>query len=354
MIGRAQSGSLLALLCVVFACGESSTGGGTQAAGGSAGTTAGGSGGTTAGAGGDGSGQAGTSGGQAGQGGGGGATAGSGGAGGAAAGSGGAVAGDGGGAGAAGAGGAEGVGCSGAALCWDFEEGAIPQGWQMIRPMDFTGTIGVDNSRPHGGSYSLHMAGLQGGTVGEAGGPKKSMQYTLPANFGPVMWGRAFVYTTPERPESHAGFFNARYPSPTSQDTSWEALDWYEVASYQQNYMSIWHPPEPPGFPEWVKVSDTPLTIDAWSCVEWYFDAANGAEANPADPRVWLDGTELGWPTEFTFDDSGTDKPTRPPMEKGENFTMIETGAYFYQGVTVPTDYWIDDLAIGPERIGCQ
>ncbi|HEX2879353.1 MAG TPA: hypothetical protein VHO25_07430 [Polyangiaceae bacterium] len=257
-------------------------------------------------------------------------------------------------AGQAGAGGATGVGCAGAALCWDFEEGAIPQGWGTdLRPMDFNGSISVDNSKPHGGTYSLHMADLSGGTVGQAGGPKKSMQFELPANFGPIMWGRAYVFTTPERPMSHAGFFNARYPRPNSQDTSWEALDWYEVASYMQNYMSIWHPPEPPGFPEWVKVSDTPLVIDAWTCVEWLFDAQNGAEPVPADPRVWLDGTELLWPTEFTFDNTGTDKPDRPLMEKGSNFTMIETGAWFYQGVTTPTDYWIDDLAIGPERIGC-
>lgn len=230
----------------------------------------------------------------------------------------------------------------------------MPQGWGTdLRPMDFNGSIAVDNSKPHGGTYSLHMADLSGGTVGQAGGPKKSMQYMLPANFGPVLWGRAYVFTTPERPLSHAGFFNARYPGPTSQG-AWETLDWYEVASYMQNYMSIWHPPEPPGFPEWVKVSDTPLVIDAWTCVEWLFDAANGNAALPADPQVWLDGTELLWPTEFTFDDSGTDKPDRPAMEKGTNFTMIETGTWFYQGVTTPTDYWIDDLAIGPERIGCE
>jgi hypothetical protein len=254
------------------------------------------------------------------------------------------------------------VGCAGAALCWDFEEGAIPTGWVMTRPMDFNGSIAVDNSKPHGGTFSLHMADLSGGVVAQAGGPKKSMQYWLPDNFGPVMWGRAYVYTTPEAPQSHAGFFNARYPIPngtaTSQDYCKGAppcvpMDWYEVASYQGNYMSIWHTPEPPGFPEWVKVSDTPLALDAWKCVEWQFDAANGAMPTPADPKVWLEGTELAWPMEFTFDNSGTDKPTRPTQEKGTNFTMIETGVVMYQGLVTVTNWWIDDLAIGPQRIGC-
>ncbi|HTM43677.1 MAG TPA: hypothetical protein VL137_01910 [Polyangiaceae bacterium] len=258
------------------------------------------------------------------------------------------------GAGGDGAGGSTGVGCAGAALCWDFEGGAIPQGWSMtLRTADYSGSIAVDMSKPKNGMYSLHMAGLTGGTVaGMDGGPKRSMQYTLPPNFGPVMWGRAFVYTSPEAPVSHAGFFNARYP--VSADTSWTALDWYEVAAYQQNYMSIWHTPEPPGFPEWVKKSDTPFVVNAWTCVEWLFDAQNGNATVAADPRVWLNGTELNWPTEFTFDNSGTDKPTPPAMVKGTNFTMIETGAWFYQGVVTPTDYWIDDLAIGPDRIGCN
>jgi hypothetical protein len=267
-------------------------------------------------------------------------------------------------AGSAGAGGSHGIACAGAALCWDFEEGAIPTGWVMLRPMDLNGELLVDDTRPHGGSgYSLHMKDLSGGTVGNAGGPKKSMQYWLPDNFGPVMWGRAFVYTTPEAPMSHAGLFNARFPQPHAAVTSMNwcngavpcvPMDWFEVASYQQNYMSIWHPPEPPGFPEWVKLSDTELVVDEWTCVEWFFDADNGAEPEAADPRVWLNGTELAWPTEFTFDDSGTDSPIRPATAKGLNFTMIETGVVMYQGLETVTNYWIDDLAIGTERIGCE
>jgi hypothetical protein len=166
------------------------------------------------------------------------------------------------------------------------------------------------------------------------------------------MWGRAFVYTTPARPVSHAGLFNARYPRPDSASTAMEDLDWYEVATYQEKYMSIWHPPEPPGFPEWVKVSDTLLVLDTWTCLEWLFDGANGQNAEAADPRVWLDGTELLWPEEFVF--SEPPGAAKPVMEKAENFTMIETGVVMYQGLTTPTSWWIDDLAIGPERIGCN
>ena len=41
-------------------------------------------------------------------------------------------------------------------------------------------------------------------------------------------------------------------------------LDWYEVATSAMNYVSIFHPPEPPGTPEWVQTSDTPLVLDNW------------------------------------------------------------------------------------------
>jgi hypothetical protein len=226
----------------------------------------------------------------------------------------------------------------------------MPDGFSNARD-EFTGQLLVDTSRAHGGSYALHAQGLQGGTPGQAGGPKKSVTYALPANFGPVLWGRAFVYTTPEAPMSHAGIFNARYPPKGSAAQAMADLDWYEVASYQEKYMAIWHPPEPPGFPEWVLLSDTSLVLDAWTCLEWLFDADNGAEPEAADPRVWLDGQELAWPDPFVY--SEPEGAERPTQHKADNFTMIETGVVMYQGLTTPTDWWIDDLAIGPERIGC-
>jgi hypothetical protein len=236
-------------------------------------------------------------------------------------------------------------------LCWDFEEGMIPNGWTTSRS-EFNGQLLVDSSRAHKGTYSLHAKDLSGGTVGQQGGPKKSIKYSLPANFGPTMWGRAFVYVTPARPASHAGLFNARYPRPNSTATDMGKLDWYEIATYQQNYITVWHPPEPPGFPEWVLLSGTPLTIDKWSCLEWLFDGANGGATEAAEPRAWLDGTEITWPTQFTFSDpDGAPKPVR---EKAQSFTMIETGVVMYQGLTQPTNWWIDDLAVGPKRIGCN
>jgi hypothetical protein len=243
-----------------------------------------------------------------------------------------------------------GTGCGATGtLCWDFEEGKLPAGWTPYRS-EYTGQLLVDDTRPHRGTFSLHAKDFKGGAEGAQGGPKKTMRFALAPAFGPVMWGRAFVYTTPARPLSHAGIFNARYPRPGSQATTIDALDWYEAATYMGTYMSIWHPPEPPGYPEAVQVSDTQLVLDDWACLEWLFDGDNGTAAEAAEPRMWLNGVELAWPSAFIYPTGAA----RPKHEKAQNFTVIEAGIYLYQGLPTVTNWWIDDLAVGKQRIGCN
>jgi hypothetical protein len=355
---RASSFHVLAVaVSALCACGPkavpgSASSGGAAGGGQSGASGVAGGGGAVAGGGGAGAGAAGAAGG--------GGVPASGGTAGAAAGAdGGAMANGGGGAGgggAAGAGGAGGAGgatvnagCKGAPLCWDFEEGKIPAGFTPWRTTPAsTGTLLVDDTRPFGGSkYSLHAKDLKGG-------PQLTLKYVLPANFGPVMWGRLRMYTTPTRPEAHAGFFNARYPKPGHPDDAPEnQLNWYEVASYQQSYMSIFHPPWPPGFPEDVQVSDTKLVLDQWTCVEWFFDGKNDADPTQAAlPKMWLDGTELAWPQHFTYSEPAGANP--PFRDKVGNFTVIELGIVTWQDVPTATSWWIDDVAIGTTRIGCQ
>ena len=244
-----------------------------------------------------------------------------------------------------------GTGCTGAGtLCWDFEEGHLPTGWTPYRNEFPTGTLLVDNTRPHHGTYSLHAKDFLGGTETTQGGPKHTMSYNLPPRFGPTLWGRAWVYMTPAVPMSHAGFFNARYPPIGMSGTAIDTLDWYEVATSGGKYVSIWHPPEPPGTPEAVQISDTAGVVDDWACVEWLFDAQNGAAAQAASPRVWLNGVELAWPTK-EISPTGVAAPTQ---DKAQSFTVLESGVYLYQGLTTVTNWWIDDLAVGPQRIGCD
>ena len=247
-------------------------------------------------------------------------------------------------------GGSTGSGCTApGTICWDFEEGALPTGWTAYRD-EFNGTLLVDTTKAHKGTHSLHAKDLMGGVEGQQGGPKKTIRYTLPANFGPVMWGRAWVYTT-AAPQSHSGLFNARYPRPNTTDTDIGKLDWYEIATYQAKYMGIWHVPEiPTGTPEWVKVSNMPVIVNDWTCWEWQFDGQNGTAAEAADPRIWINGVEQTWGQMFIYPPDAM----HPTQEKATNFSTLETGVYLYQGLPIATNTWIDELAVGKERIGCQ
>jgi hypothetical protein len=247
-----------------------------------------------------------------------------------------------------------GTGCSAAGtICWDFEEGKLPTGWTPYRNEFTTGSLLVDNTRAHGGMYALHAKDFTGGKEGTDGGPKHTIRYNLPADFGPVLWGRAWIYLSPATPMSHAGFFNARYPrpgAPAASATTISTLDWYEVATSGGDYVSIWHPPEPPGTPEAVQISTTPGVVGAWACVEWLFDGQNGTAPEAADPRVFLNGVEIAWPTMIVSPTGAA----RPVHEKAQSFTVLETGIYLYQGLTTVTNWWIDDLAVGKQRIGCE
>src|SRR5688500_6712571 len=120
--------------------------------------------------------------------------------------------------------------------------------------------------------------------------------------------------------------------------------------------MGIWHPPWPPGFPEAVYLSsDTKVVLDQWACLEWQFDAKNDADPmQAAEPRVWLDGTELAWPTKFGFSEPEGQSPTLPMRHKGTSFTMLEVGMTMWQPMDTPNNWWIDDLGVSPERIGCN
>jgi hypothetical protein len=97
--------------------------------------------------------------------------------------------------------------------------------------------------------------------------------------------------------------------------------------------------------------SATRMPVQRWACVEWHFDVAR------SEMQLWLDGTELG-------DMHVVDRPTTagsgclgnalngewlaPPA-----FTTLHLGWENYQTSSNDRNLWIDDVAIGTERMGC-
>jgi hypothetical protein len=245
---------------------------------------------------------------------------------------------------------ANGTGCKGATVCYDFEECATPQGWTVPNyPTDpgegnqGAGSILVDNVMPHSGKCSLHMKDFSGSQ------PQHAFIAALPANFGPVLWGRAFVFNT-ATPTQHGALLKTRYAIPNSAD-----VDWYEVGYELHNYDGIWHSPLPPsGLPEWVLQSNTTIVVNNWTCVEWLFDAQNGAEAQAADPRIWQDGVEVTFKPGFEYDLTNTKGLPRPVTPKASDFVGIEVGLTMYHDIDEKTNIYLDDLAFGNQRVGCN
>ena len=259
--------------------------------------------------------------------------------------------GTGGGAGSAGAAGAVGTGCKGATVCYDFEECmATPAGWTVPNyPTDpgegnqGAGSLLVDKDKAHGGMCSLHMKDFSGEQ------PQHALLAKLPPSFGPVLWGRAWVFNT-AAPTEHGALIKLRYTVPNSTD-----VDWYEVGYEKQNYDGIWHSPLPPsGLPEWVLRSNTTIVLNAWTCVEWLFDTQNDGKPEAADPRIWADGQEVTFQPGFEYDLTNTKGLPRPVTPKGTDFVEMEVGLTMYHAIDTKTNIYMDDLAFGKQRIGCN
>jgi hypothetical protein len=196
--------------------------------------------------------------------------------------------------------------------------------------------------KAHGGKCSLHMKDFSGDQ------PQHALLADLPKGFGPVLWGRAWMFNT-GAPTEHGALIKTRYAIPNSPD-----VDWYEVGYEKQNYDGIWHSPLPPsGLPEWVLQSNTTILINNWTCVEWLFDTQNGAAPEAADPRIWQDGVEVTFKPGFEYDLTNTKGLPRPTTPKGSDFVGIEVGLTMYHAIDTKMNFYMDDLALGKERIGC-
>jgi hypothetical protein len=251
-----------------------------------------------------------------------------------------------GGAGGSGGAGFIGSGCKGATVCYDFEECKTPTGWTVPNGEGNQGpgmTL-VDNVKAHSGTCALHMKDFNGDS------PQHAYLANLPTAFGPVMWGRAWVWNT-SAPTNHGAVVKARFTIANKPD-----LDWYEFGYELKNYNGHWHSPLPPsGLPEWILRSSTPVATGRWQCVEWLWDAGNGDLPQAADPRLWVDGQEVMFGPGLQYNGDGNNTtPNRPTTPKGVSFVSVEVGLTMYHPVDEKMDVFLDELAFGKTRIGCN
>lgn len=204
---------------------------------------------------------------------------------------------------------------SGLPICLDFESGALPAGWTSSNASNPK----VDPGRAARGTHSLHFARLNTGS-------RFRITTTQLPGITNVMWGRYFLYITPGAPNGHGALVNAYDQSG----------NFYEMGFQFGNYHGNWHVPS--GVPERWMNSTVKIPGGRWVCVEWRFDGAT-----PDVARIYSDGQEVKY----------SQSATRPGPLKVARFTKVEIGFIPFHGSTT-TDMWLDEIALAPERIGCE
>jgi hypothetical protein len=91
---------------------------------------------------------------------------------------------------------------------------------------------------------------------------------------------------------------------------------------------------------------DDPKLTNRWVCWEFGIDKTGG-DGNVA-VHIWVDGRDL--PLSPAGSSShGMTAATWDPVV----FEMFMVGLFGYQADNQPADYWIDDLLVTSERVGC-
>lgn len=322
-------------LCGVLGCASGSDGT-TQVSGGGAGGQGGdgstGSAGQSAGSSaGGGAGEAGSVG-QAGSSGGGGA-AGSGGA--ADAGAAGATAGGAGTGGSAGAGGAgEATVCSNGpgTLCEDFESGSIDSDVWSVIESNAGALVTVDQQQVHGGQYALHVHV----TAGEQTTAQIEETVTFPAQ-DETLYARMFAYFVQELPSDPMGGYHMGFIQAVGQNDLGEVRSSVgSIADRQVLGDSIYFGPPFHEFGPW---SETRYQAGVWTCIELYTSGAGGENT---ERRIWIDDVEMD------------DQHTNYDGQKAPHFEHLSFGLWQYHPTPGLSDVYIDDIRVGPERIGCD
>jgi hypothetical protein len=230
----------------------------------------------------------------------------------------------------------------GALLCEDFEAYAVGGNLAPTWNTDVIGgTIGVDSSRPFRGGKGLHISAkastpnlLQ---ITKQGAPL----FPVPGN---TFYGRMMMWLT-QMPTGEVHFntvqANGLLPGSTRiAKYAYGAMYARLMAGYTIRTDEAALPSVDCG-----KSAATGYPEKKWVCVEWKFDGANN------EMHTWLDGKAQ---TGVDVIKVGGGCVAAPPggVWQAPVFNKLMVG-WYAQPFNQPVEMWIDDLAVGSERLGC-
>jgi hypothetical protein len=223
-------------------------------------------------------------------------------------------------------------------LCEDFEStavGAIPSGWTK------SGSPAVAEDQAARGQRSLKLPG------GDKGAGRILRSAT---EFGGAHFGRVFYRVSVPAPVPQSGSvihstlvaFGGTSPT-GGGNTEWRTLDTVEDSNGMHQFI---YNVQPSGA-EFGKGSPYNWKYDGmWHCGEWYIDAATQTY------RFYIDGSEV---TQITISNgAGNFGSGENRSEIPNSFSELRVGWVNYQSAGAGFTAWVDELAIGSSRIGCD
>jgi hypothetical protein len=243
-------------------------------------------------------------------------------------------------AGSGGAGGLAGVAngscASDAIVCEDFEQypaaSAPGGGWTPTLRGD--GKIVVDTTRAFSGKQSLHVSGRMNADRANISRPIQTQSPTAFVRF--MFYGTSYP--------ASSGVHTRLMRIGTAQAASGDPDTSYSLASYNgtaiEKVNSIYL--RDTG----TKLND-PKLLNRWTCWEFAIDRSGGV--GKVKVQLWVDGRELTLSVAGSSS-HGMTSPSWDPIP----FELFMLGLDGFQVDAQAADFWIDDLSVTPQRVGCK
>jgi hypothetical protein len=209
-------------------------------------------------------------------------------------------------------------------------------------------TATIDTSHAHSGTKSLKFSVAQGDTC-------IAMAVLGGAPVFPALqngfWGRMWVWITTVQPGPGGGYIHINnidahgyLDAGVQADMHYGASAWSDSGGAHQfllsNYTTLinWNPGmDSPGGGSDPAIYATPL--GQWACYEWSFTSGT------TTPQFFLNGTSL---PDMNVPSNAGDVWLLPQWD------TVSLGWTNWQSSSTPSTMWIDDVALGTQRIGCQ
>lgn len=217
-------------------------------------------------------------------------------------------------------------------ICDNFDQG---QGTWRQPDENHHATIAIDGSRTRSGSGAVHVKTDPGYNEDTGQGDQQAIAHLrkdIPA-FGTKLYTRAYVYLNRASPEGVMGTYFILF-SPKDNDFGGIELQGMHNGAFA---LDDWSGIKGTG---WNLQEDTKVTVspNKWTCIEWGVERAN-TSATTGHALVWVDGQQA-----YDFPNVGI----RPFTNFGVGYGFVHP-----KGDSA-SETWIDDLAVAPERIGCE